>query len=87
MSFTQIQRAITGMFFFACCTISQAYSQQSNPHQQQAMVLRRALEKSHYSPRSSDNTLSSDIFHQFLHLLDEEGLYFTFCSDKGAGCL
>jgi carboxyl-terminal processing protease len=69
--------AITGVLLFLCCAISHVFSQTVYPHQQQAMVLQRVLEKNHYRPRTSDDKLSGEIFTQFLLLLDEDGLYFT----------
>jgi hypothetical protein len=53
------------------------YSQTANPHQLQAIVLKRVLEKNHHSPRKSDDKLAAEVFTQFIELLDEEGLYFT----------
>lgn len=45
--------------------------------QQQGILLCKALQKHHYSPRKLDDQLSKQIFTQFIELLDPHHLYFT----------
>jgi hypothetical protein len=74
---TTLQRTIPLTFIFFCWSIGLLHAQQPNPHQQQAILLQKVLAKNHYSPRALNDKLSSEIFQQFIELLDPEGLYFT----------
>jgi carboxyl-terminal processing protease len=44
---------------------------------QQAIMLRRLLEKHHYQPRPVDDELSRQVFRRFIRMLDSRHLYFT----------
>jgi carboxyl-terminal processing protease len=58
--------------------LSTAYAQQSpSPVGKQAVMLRRVLDKYHYHPRPLNDSLSAQIFHRFLGMLDPRHLYFT----------
>lgn len=45
--------------------------------QQRAIVLKRVIEKNHYSPRATDDSLSAEIFTKFLKTLDPHQYIFT----------
>jgi len=45
--------------------------------QQQAITLKRLIERNHYNPRQIDDSLSSDIFKQFVEALDPKEEFFT----------
>ncbi|MDO1448271.1 carboxy terminal-processing peptidase [Rhodocytophaga aerolata] len=77
MNLVFIQRVTSAILLILWCSISQAFSQSLQLHQQQAIVLHRMLEKKHYSPRTVDDKLSGEIFTQFIKLIDEDGFYFT----------
>lgn len=50
---------------------------QSDIIQKEAIFLQKALEKNHYSPRIFDDSLSKEIFMNFISSLDKYQLYFT----------
>lgn len=57
--------------------ISNKSSGQSDRVQQEAILLQKALDENHYSPRILDDTLSKEIFLNYLASLDKHHLYFT----------
>jgi len=66
---------LTGLL---ACPWPVAYAQQSpSPVARQAVMLRRALDKYHYQPRSLNDSLSAQVFRRFLRMLDPRHLYFT----------
>jgi carboxyl-terminal processing protease len=50
---------------------------QANPIQQKAIVLKRMIEKKHYSPRAIDDSYSADVFKSILQAADPRRLLFT----------
>ena len=50
---------------------------QTNPVQQKAIVLKRMIEKKHYSPRLTDDNYSADVFKSILQEADPRRLLFT----------
>jgi carboxyl-terminal processing protease len=60
----------------ALCLFAFVQAQLPNT-QQQAIILKRLIEKNHFSPRAVDDSLSSDIFSSFIESLDPRGEYFT----------
>jgi carboxyl-terminal processing protease len=77
MNLALIQRVTSAVLLMVGCLSFESFSQAGNPHQQQAMLLQKILEKKHYNPRIVDDKLSGEIFTRFIDLLDEDGLYFT----------
>jgi carboxyl-terminal processing protease len=66
---------LAGLF---AAPLSAAYAQQSpSPVGKQAVMLRRVLDKYHYHPRPLNDSLSAQVFHRFLGMLDPRHLYFT----------
>src|SRR4051812_47460193 len=61
--------------FFVSSALAQV--KEVNSFQEEAILLRSALEKNHYSPRVLDDKFSSQVFYRFVNLLDPHHLYFT----------
>jgi carboxyl-terminal processing protease len=59
-----------------CSLFPAAQAQTPNSLQQQAIMLRKLLEKTHYSPRPVNDELSEVVFRRFIRQLDPNGLYF-----------
>jgi carboxyl-terminal processing protease len=57
-------------------SVSQGFAQ-SNTFHKEAVLLQKVLEKNHYSPRPSNDTLSKEIYQNYLNILDPYHLYFT----------
>ena len=58
--------------------LSVVYAQQSpSTVGKQAVMLRRVMDKYHYHPRLLDDSLSAQIFHRFIRMLDPRHLYLT----------
>lgn len=50
---------------------------QQPPLQQQAIILKRVIEKNHYSPRPVNDAFSAEVFDRVIKRLDDYKLYFT----------
>jgi carboxyl-terminal processing protease len=52
-------------------------SAQMPADQQQAIVLKRTIERNHYSPRAVDDSFSADVFQKVIRQLDASSILFT----------
>ena len=57
-----------------CYTVT---AQSSSKFQKQAIILKRMIERNHYSPKPVNDLFSQQLFEHFIHRLDENNLYFT----------
>jgi carboxyl-terminal processing protease len=68
----------TGLFLLLWVFLSSfVQAQFPDPFFQEAILLRKNLQKNHYSPPPVDDKLSRQIFYNFINLLDPRHLYFT----------
>ena len=61
---------------FVFCLQNGLQSQQSNYFQKQAIILKRVIEKNHYSPRPVNDSFSLEVFDRFMERLDDDKLIF-----------
>lgn len=64
---------ISGIVLFSCLPVQS----QLSVAQSQAIILKRQVQRNHYSPRPVDDSLSSGIFSSFIKLLDAQQDIFT----------
>ncbi|MES2774661.1 MAG: carboxy terminal-processing peptidase [Bacteroidota bacterium] len=64
---------LSAVLFLSCFTV---YAQQT-PLQKQAIILKRVIEKNHYSPRPVNDSFSAQVFDRMIKKLDPYKLYFT----------
>ncbi|RYY67216.1 MAG: hypothetical protein EOO12_01795 [Chitinophagaceae bacterium] len=50
---------------------------QSSPAQQQAILLRRIIERNHYSPRPVNDSFAAQVYQKVVRRLDDDGFLFT----------
>lgn len=64
------------LFFLIVCLNYSLHSQPPEFYQKQAMMLKRVIEKNHYSPRAVDDNFSLQVFDRFMERLDDDKLIF-----------
>ena len=64
------------VFFLIVFFRHSLHSQPPEYFQKQAMILKRAIEKNHYSPRTVDDSFSLQVFNRFMERLDDDKLIF-----------
>ncbi|TCZ69108.1 hypothetical protein [Flaviaesturariibacter aridisoli] len=60
-----------------CLSLGLLSRSQSSPAQQQAILLRRIIERNHYSPRPVDDSFAAQVYQKVVRRLDDDGFLFT----------
>lgn len=70
----EFRLVIAGVCMALVCV--QGFPQATSKYQRQAIMVKRVIEKNHYSPRPVDDAFSAAVFDHMLERLDADKLYF-----------